>query len=88
MLIALDTKSKFDALLVFGSTAMLAAQSFIILGGVIKLIPLTGVTLPFISAGGSSMLSSMLMVGIIEGVAIKNGKRDEEDLKLLGGEVK
>ena len=67
---------------------MLAAQSFIILGGVIKLIPLTGVTLPFISAGGSSMLSSMLMVGIIEGVAIKNGKRDEEDLKLLGGEVK
>ena len=83
-----DTKSKFDALLVFGSTAMLAAQSFIILGGVIKLIPLTGVTLPFISAGGSSMLSSMLMVGIIEGVAIKNGKRDEEDLKLLGGEVK
>ncbi len=85
MLIALDTKSQFNALLVFGSTAMLATQSFIILGGVIKLIPLTGITLPFVSAGGSSMLSSMLMVGIIEGVAVKNGRRDAEDIKLLGG---
>lgn len=87
MLIALDTKSQFDALLVFGSTAMLAAQSFIILGGVIKLIPLTGITLPFVSAGGSSMLSSMLMVGVIEGVAVKNGRQDAEDIKLLGGEL-
>lgn len=85
MLIALDTKSQFDTILVFGCTAMLAAQSFIILGGVIKLIPLTGVTLPFISAGGSSMMSSCMMLGIIEGVAVKNGKRDEEDIKLLGG---
>lgn len=87
MLIALDTKSKFDALMVFGSTAMLAAQSFIILGGVIKLIPLTGITLPFISAGGSSMMSSMLLLGIIEGVAVKNGVQEDEDLKLIGGEA-
>lgn len=87
ILIALDTKSVYDALLVFGCTAMLSLQSFIIIGGVIKLIPLTGITLPFISYGGSSMLASMIQLGIIEGVAVKNGKRDEEALRMMGGEM-
>jgi len=87
MLISIDTDNTFDALLVFGCTSMLALQSFIIIGGVIKLIPLTGITLPFISAGGSSLISSLLMVGIIEGVAIKNGDRDERKIQELGGEI-
>lgn len=87
MLISIDTDNTFDALLVFGCTSMLALQSFIIIGGVIKLIPLTGITLPFISAGGSSLISSLLMVGIIEGVAIKNGDRDERMIRELGGEI-
>jgi len=87
MLIAIDTDNVFDALIVFGCTSMLALQSFIIIGGVIKLIPLTGITLPFISAGGSSMISSLLMVGMIEGVAIKNGDRDEKKIRELGGDV-
>ena len=85
MLIAMDSDNSFDGSLVFGCTAMLALQSFIIIGGVIKLIPLTGITLPFISYGGSSLISSLLMVGIIEGVAIKNGKRDENELNKIGG---
>lgn len=87
MLISIDTDNTFDALLVFGCTTMLALQSFIIIGGVIKLIPLTGITLPFISAGGSSLVSSLVMVGIIEGVAIKNGDRDERRVREIGGDV-
>lgn len=87
VLIALNARSKFDALLVFGCTSMLTLQSFIIIGGVIKLIPLTGITLPFVSYGGSSMLASMIQLGIIEGVAIKNGDLDEEELIESGGEV-
>ncbi len=87
MLIAIDTDNTFDAVLVFGCTSMLALQSFIIIGGVIKLIPLTGITLPFISAGGSSLMSSMIILGIIEGVAIKNGIRDEKKLIRSGGDV-
>ncbi|MBQ9942225.1 MAG: FtsW/RodA/SpoVE family cell cycle protein, partial [Christensenellaceae bacterium] len=87
VLIALDAKSTYDALLVFGCTAMLALQTFIIIGGVIKLIPLTGITMPFVSYGGSSILSSMIQLGIIEGVAVKNGKADEEALHLMGGEL-
>ena len=87
LLIALNARSTYDALLVFGCTAMLTLQSFIIIGGVIKLIPLTGVTLPYISYGGSSILSSMIQLGIIQGVAIKNGQKDEEELAEMGGEI-
>ncbi len=87
MIIAMNAGSRFDALLVFGATCMLSLQSFIIIGGVIKLIPLTGITLPFISAGGSSLLACMALVGIIEGVAVKNGERDERDIRKAGGEV-
>lgn len=87
MIIAMNAGTRFDALLVFGATCMLSLQSFIIIGGVIKLIPLTGITLPFISAGGSSLISSLALVGVIEGVAVKNGERDEREIIRAGGEV-
>lgn len=87
MIIAMNARTRFDALLVFGATCMLSLQSFIIIGGVIKMIPLTGITLPFISAGGSSMLACMCLVGIIEGVAVKNGEGDEREIVEAGGEV-
>ena len=87
MIIARNASSRFDALLVFGATCMLSLQSFIIIAGVIKLIPLTGITLPFVSAGGSSLIACLALVGIIEGVAVKNGERDEEEILEAGGEV-
>lgn len=87
MIIAMNASTRFDALLVFGATCMLSLQSFIIIGGVIKLIPLTGITLPFISAGGSSLIACLCLVGIIEGVAVKNGERDEWEINKAGGEV-
>jgi len=64
--IALRCKRKYYALLAVGFTAMMAFQTFLILGGTIKLIPLTGVTLPFVSYGGSSVLVSSMMVGILQ----------------------
>lgn len=85
VLIAMDARTKFAKLLVFGATCMLALQSFIIIGGVIKLIPLTGITMPFVSYGGSSMLSAMMVLGIIEGVAVKNGEYDEAEITEMGG---
>lgn len=57
-------------------------QTFMIVGGVIKMIPLTGVTLPFVSYGGSSMLSSMLMLGILQGVSISVGEQDESQWRM------
>jgi cell division protein FtsW len=55
----------FRSLLAAGIGILLAAQSLLIMAGVLKLIPLTGVTLPFVSYGGSSLLSSFVMVGLL-----------------------
>ena len=56
---------------------LLGFQTFIIIGGVLKLIPLTGVTLPFVSYGGTSLISCMCLMGFVQGVASLN----EEDLE-------
>jgi cell division protein FtsW (lipid II flippase) len=48
-----------------GLSTSIAAQSIMIMGGVLKIMPLTGVTLPFISYGGSSLLVSFIMAGLL-----------------------
>lgn len=73
--IVLESHSDFEKLLATGFTTMIAVQVFVNIGGVIKLIPLTGITLPFISRGGFSFLISMLIVGFLMGLSNRNGKR-------------
>ena len=55
----------FEQLMAVGLTTILAVQSFIIIGGNLRLIPLTGITLPFISYGGSSVLMNFLIIGLL-----------------------
>lgn len=55
----------FRALLAIGLSMLIAVQSVLIMGGVLKLIPLTGVTLPFVSYGGSSLVTSFAMIGLL-----------------------
>ncbi len=62
---AMRARTPFVSLLAAGLSAMLGWQSVIILGGTTKLIPLTGITLPFVSYGGSSMLVSCIMAGLL-----------------------
>lgn len=62
---AIRANTPFVSLLAVGLSATLGWQSLIILGGTLKLIPLTGITLPFVSYGGSSMLVSCAMVGFL-----------------------
>ena len=63
--ISTGTDNKYKALLACGFTSMLAFQSFLIISGNMRFLPLTGVTLPFMSYGGSSVIVSFAMIGII-----------------------
>ncbi len=63
--IATDATDGFSKLLAGGLTAVLGIQAFLIVGGVIRLIPLTGVTLPFMSYGGSSVITNFGIVAIL-----------------------
>jgi cell division protein FtsW (lipid II flippase) len=63
--IALLADDGFSKLLAVGLTSALAIQAFIIMAGVTGLIPLTGITLPFVSYGGSSVVANFLIVGLL-----------------------
>ena len=63
--IAILAKRPFDTYLATGITIMFTAQTLLILGGVTKVLPLTGVTLPFVSYGGSSLLINCVMFGLL-----------------------
>lgn len=80
--IAMAARTSFHGLLAMGATLLLGLQTFVIIGGVIKLIPLTGVTMPFVSYGGTSLVSSMCLIGLVQGVASLNEDDLDEDTRL------
>ncbi|SMB94662.1 cell elongation-specific peptidoglycan biosynthesis regulator RodA [Thermanaeromonas toyohensis ToBE] len=66
---ALDAPEEQGTLLAAGLTILITFQAFIIMAGVTKLLPLTGVTLPFVSYGGSSLVISYLILGLLLNVS-------------------
>lgn len=78
MKIALRIGDRFYQLIVYGIGIMYIFQIFLTIGGGIKFIPLTGVTLPFISYGGSSVMTTMIMFFIIQGIYIRLQEEGEK----------
>ena len=78
VLLAAQMQALFFQLIAFGLAMVYAVQIFLTVGGVTKFIPSTGVTLPFVSYGGSSILSTFIIFGVIQGLYILK-RNDEED---------
>ena len=76
--VAALARDDFGALLAVGLTTSLGIQTLIIVGGNTKLIPLTGITLPFVSYGGSSVLASFVMIGLLLAVSHRSAATDPE----------
>ncbi|SHO50294.1 FtsW/RodA/SpoVE family cell cycle protein [Anaerocolumna xylanovorans] len=76
--IAMRFEKEFYKLIALGFGVMYAFQVFLSLGGAIKLIPSTGVTLPFVSYGGSSVLCSIIMFSVIQGLYVLSQDRNED----------
>lgn len=83
--IAMQMKDQFYKLIALGLGTVYGFQVFLTIGGVIKFIPSTGVTLPLVSYGGSSLLSTMILFAVIQGLYIlrqdegeSNGKKNRE----------
>lgn len=79
MMIANRMQASFFKLLAFGLGVVYVVQVILTVGGVTKFIPSTGVTLPFVSYGGSSILTSFIIFGVVQGLYILKRNEEEEN---------
>ena len=68
--LAMKVKNSFYCYIAMGLGTMYATQVLLTIGGAVKFIPLTGVTLPLVSYGGSSILSTLIMLGVVQGISL------------------
>jgi peptidoglycan glycosyltransferase len=76
--IAVRAEPPFEKLLAAGITILLGVQSFIIMAGVTRLLPLTGVTLPFVSYGGSSLVANYVLLALLARISDDTARRAGE----------
>ena len=77
--IGIKCNNRINAMVALGLTSVTAVQTLVIIGGVLNLIPITGVTLPFISSGGSSLISQFINIGLLYFISRKEkGESNEQ----------
>ena len=80
LLISMNARTSFHSLTAFGLVVLLGLQTMLIVGGNTKLLPLTGVTLPLISYGGSSLMSTFFSMGLLLGISSMNAEDEARDI--------
>ena len=83
LLVAMNARTSFHSLLSFGLVAILGMQALLIIGGNTKLLPLTGVTLPLVSYGGSSLVSNFFSMGVLLGISSMNAEDEARDIERI-----
>ena len=83
LIVAFNARTSFHSLAAFGLVVMLGLQTMLIVGGNTKLLPLTGVTLPLVCYGGSSLVSTFFSMGLLLGMSSMNAEDEARDIEQL-----
>ena len=83
MIVAMNARTSFHSLTAFGLVIIMGLQALLIIGGNTKLLPLTGVTLPLVSYGGSSLVSSFFSMGVLLGISSMNAEDEARDIEKI-----
>jgi len=82
-IVAMNARTSFHSLVAFGIVMIMGMQALLIVGGNTKLLPLTGVTLPLVSYGGSSLVSTFFSMGILLGISSMNAEDEARDIEKI-----
>jgi cell division protein FtsW (lipid II flippase) len=76
MRVAIEARDMYTKLIAAGITAFFGFQAVVNIGGVIRMLPMTGITLPFVSHGGWSLLTSFFMLGMLMAISHRNNSEN------------